>query len=158
MKARIVAVVLIGVTLGLKLHGNYAVPPAEVYAALSQAAVSMQAQGWQVSTQLVGLGKLQAQRGNCQITARILDPHGTNDAFLTAQLTPLGRVRYAWDGAWHDSLPRFAPLMSYYFTRELARQGLAASRRGVWIAAVGPSCPGDVDAGFSSVRIAFAAR
>ena len=113
---------------------------------------------WQVITQRTGLGKLLAQRGNCQITARVLDPHGTNDAFLAAQMEPLGQVRYAWDGAWHNGLPRFAPLMSYYFTRELARQGLVASRRGVWIAAVGRACPGNVDAGFSNVRIPFGAR
>ena len=157
MKFRGWAMALIAVSLGLKLHGNYAVPPDDIAAALRQTAAQMQRQGWLVQTQLNGYGKWQARRGACEITARVLDPHGTNNTFLAEKLAPAGHIRYAWTGAWYDEMPRFAPLMSYYINREFARQGIATSRQAVWIVGIGRGCAGAIDAGFSRLRVPFGA-
>ncbi|MEO7248505.1 MAG: hypothetical protein ABIW31_08630 [Novosphingobium sp.] len=151
------AAILVAASLAIKLHGHYGVPSDEVYSSLQQARMHMQRQGWAASTQLEGMGTLQAQRGNCHMTARVLDPHGTNDAIFAEEMAPLGRIRYAWDGLWSTSLPRFAPLMSYYVKREFARQGLTASRRAVWIVALSEGCPVNVDAEFSNFSIPLGA-
>lgn len=146
---RMAAGALVALSLGLKLHGNFVVPGDDVHAALHQVAAGLDKQGWSARVDLTGRGWLHGARGPCLLTARVLDPHGTNNTAYIGQLAPKGRVRYAWDGQWRDSLPRFAPLMTYYFKREIARQGIAAARHGVWIVALSPGCAGQLDAGFS---------
>ena len=140
-------------TLGVKLHGDYAVPFDDSGRALRELAAKMTAEGYAVNLEIGQRNRVTAQRGPCRMVLRLLDPHGTTNANSVRLLAKEGRVSYLWRGQWRDDLPRFGPLMDYYFNRELARQGIAASRRPVWIAALGKGCETRPDPGFSDIPV-----
>lgn len=155
MRIRIVAALLLMLSLGLKLHGDYAVPADDHAAALRVVAENLTRDGYVVRLELAERTRVTATRGTCRIVIRLLDPHATYHAASLKTLSVEGRVTYIWRGTWRERLPRFGPLMEYYFKRELARQGLAASRHPVWLAALGPQCRVRPDARFADVTVAL---
>lgn len=155
MQFRLLAALVLALTIGLKLRGNHAVPAENWPTAMRQVARNYAAAGYEVSAEPGRVFWINVQRGECRLTVRLLDPHATRDADVARDLAPIGRVTYIWRGKWRDRLPRAGPLLEYYLQRELARQGLAASRRPVWIAALGGTCQDRPDPRLSDVPVAL---
>jgi hypothetical protein len=155
VRLRIVAAGLIALSLGLKLFGGLASPADDSAGALQALASNLTASGYTVQLELAKRTRVTATRGACRMVIKLLDPHATNYAAAIHTLSVEGRIAYNWRGLWRESLPRFGPLMEFYFKRELARHGLAASRHPVWIAALGPQCPDHPEVPFSDIEVAL---
>ncbi len=151
--ARIAGALLIVFSLVVKLRGDYAVPFDDSGMALRTLASRMAADGYTVNLEIGQRNRVTALRGPCRMVLRLLDPHGTTHANTARTLAKEGRVGYIWRGEWRDDLPRFGPLMNYYFKRELTRQGISASRQPVWIAALGKGCEPLPDARFADIAV-----
>lgn len=155
MLLKIFAAGLLALSLGLKLYGGYASPADDGAGALRALAANLTASGYTVQLELAKRTRVTATHGTCRMVIRLLDPHATYNEAVVQKLSVEGRVTYIWQGAVQDSLPRLRPLMDFYFKRELARLGLAASRHPVWIAALGPGCPERPDVRFADVAVAL---
>lgn len=153
MQFRLFAALLLALTIGLKLCGDHAVPEENWPSAMRQTSRNYAAAGYDVSAEPGRFFWINIARGECRLTLRLLDPHATRGADVARDLAPIGRITYIWRGKWRDRLPRAGPLLEYYFQRELARQNLAASRRPVWIAAVGKRCRDRPDPRLSDVPV-----
>lgn len=153
MRLRIVAAGLIALSLGLKFYGGFKSPMDDSAGALRSLASNLQASGYTVQLELAKRTRVTATRDSCRMVIRLLDPHATNRQATLERLSTEGRVAYIWQGSMQDSLPRFRPLLDFYWERELARLGLAASRQPVWIAALGPTCPERVDTRFADFEV-----
>ena len=153
----VVAAGLLLLTLGLKLRADVLVPRDDAPTALQRIAGNFARGGYATAVEVAPRTRVTVVRGPCRVVLKLLDPHGTNAMSMIRQLAPEGWIAYARDGVWHASLPRAAPLFNYYFKRELARQGLAAARDPVWLAAIGPGCPARPDARLTDVPVRLVA-
>lgn len=152
---RLLGAALLALTLGIKLNGSYGVPFerwVEAYAAVES---DLKRQGFDARFIYGDHIKLVARRGDCGLEVRMLDPHATKLAWQSAAMQDTGELHYAWRGGWSDGVPRAMPLVEYYAQRELARQGLPASRHAVWLVAAGKGCPSLPDPGFSEQPVAL---
>ena len=154
MRARLIlAAVLLLVTLGLKLRADVLVPADDAPGALRQIGDNFARAGYATTVEVAPRMRVTASRGGCTVVLKLLDPHGTNYASVAQLLAPSGRLAYARNGVWQAALPRAAPLLEYYFRRELARQRLATARDPVWLAAIGPGCATPPDARLTDVPV-----
>lgn len=152
---RLLGAGLLLLTLGIKLNGSYGVPFerwVEAYAAVGS---DLKRQGFETKFLYGDHIRLIARRGDCSLEVRMLDPHATKLTWQSAAMKSTGPVHYAWRGSWSEGLPRAMPLVEYYAVRELARQGLPASRHAVWLIAVGSGCKSLPDPGFSEKPVAL---
>lgn len=145
---------LLLVSLALKFNGGDRVPADALEPVLRTAASRLAAQHYAVTFDPSKSEVIARSAGDCTMALRLLDPHGTYAPFFRSRIGAIGRLRYAWHGEWHDDLPRFGPLLDYYFQRELARQGLPAMRSAVWLVAADPACP-ELSADLLELKVAL---
>ena len=134
------ALVLAGSLAGKVAVQDVAITEDRLGAAQALAA-SIAGQGYAVAFARPGLPVVRAERGNCRLVARVLDPHGTFRDTEQRRAPPGWRFAYAWRGSIDTSLPRLGPLGEYYLARELARVGFVAHRAPVVMLAIQPGCP-----------------
>lgn len=145
------AILLVVLSLAFKLHGNYAVPSDDMAGALRQLAANLSRDSYSSQVEIGARNRVTAQRGECRLVARMLDPHATGLANIVRTLGSEGAIAYVWRGTWRTGPPRFAPLIEYYIKREAVRQGFAMQRHPVWIVALGSGCIPRPEARFADV-------
>ena len=143
---------LLVVSLALKFQNATAIVE-DVNATLSQAAFMLEKQGYEVQIENIGHGRLTVERGRCSGHVRLMDSHATANTFYRATLRNFQDIRYAWRGTWYDRRPWLGPLIEFYGAREVARYGIAAKRKPLWIVGLGPECPAEFPATFSDVPL-----
>jgi hypothetical protein len=140
------------VSLALKFQ-NATVTVEEVGETLAQAAFALEKQGYEVRIENIGHGRLTVKRGRCSGHVRLMDSHATANVFYRSTLRIFPNIRYAWRGTWYDRRPWLGPLIEFYGAREVARHGIAAKRKPLWIVGLGPKCPDEFPATFSDVPL-----
>jgi len=134
------AALMIVVSLGLKLAVLDVAVEEDQRAAVQALVTALAGQGYVAEVPRADLPIAKAQKSACNLTARILDPHGI---FRDTELLKLPRgwsVAYSWRGTWQTSLPRLGPLVEYYIARQLARFGAAARHAPVIMLSIQPGC------------------
>lgn len=130
--------------LALSLALKLALPAAplgeDLNAATADLSAALSGQGYAVTADGSGLPVVLASRAGCNLTARVLDPHG---AFRDTQLLkrpPRWTVSYVWQGTWQAEMPKLGPLAELYRARIEARFGRQASRAAVVMVTRSPGC------------------
>ena len=134
------AVLVIAASLALKLAVQDVAVGEDQRATVQTLGEALVREGYAVSPARPDLPIVRAQRAECRLKARVLDPHAT---YRDTELLKLPRgwvVSYGWRGSWRESLPRLGPLLEFYGARELARIGRAASRAPVIMLSSQPGC------------------
>lgn len=144
---------MLAISLGLKLRADVLLPGDDIAAAYGAIADNFARAGYVTQVELNPRQRMTAYKGACSVVVKLIDPHGTIARDAELKLESEGRVVYGRGGDWYAQRPRVAPLLDYFFKRELARQRLPAARDPVWIVAIGPACPGRPDPALTDVAV-----
>lgn len=133
------ALVLAG-SLALKLAVHDVSVEGDQRVTAAALAGALAGQGYSAAIPRAEVPVVQAQRGHCNFTARVLDPHGIYHDTELLKLPHGWSVAYVWRGTSSRSLPRLGPLTEYYIARELGRISLPAARAPVVMLLLQPAC------------------
>jgi hypothetical protein len=145
MSSRRAEALLAGVlvlSLGGKLASNGTAPAPDHRHIATRLSEVLEAAGFQVQARsdLLGSIAVSARRSGCRIWVVEYSPHATSAAVITGEAAATGRLTYLYGGRTFDRAPTAAPLLAFYWWREVRRIGLPASRRPVVARAASPSC------------------
>jgi hypothetical protein len=136
---------LLGVVLALSLSGKLlasrAEPAADEALFAESVATFLKRQGLVTRSERRPMGMMVVgERGDCRLTVREAEPHGTYANVLARMARRIGPLAYVYRGTVTRELPKIAPLADYFVGRELRRIHVPVPRAPILAVAAAPAC------------------
>lgn len=137
----ILAAVLFVSVVG-KAASNREAPPPDPNLFASQLESALSAAGLKISGRSHSDGAITivAQGRRCKLWATEYTPYGTMADVISDQARSVGQLQYVYVGRVYDNPPKIAPLIAFYWWRELKRVGISQPRFPIVAVAAAPSC------------------
>lgn len=140
--ALLVFTALLAISLAGKILSNQPTPPPDdaLFAAAVEQALRSNGFSRIAREPFEKRTSIVATRGSCTVWAAESNAHGTFAEPIARRARRVGPLHFVFDGEIRDERPRYEPLLSFYWWRELRRIGVEAPRRPVVAVAASKGC------------------